>query len=199
MTSAPHLLFLAASTRPGSWNARLARTACTLADGRGARAEWVDLADYRMPLYEATIEERDGLPERARALKQKFRGADGFLVASPEYNSAYPALLKNTIDWLSRRETSDEPGLSAFRGKVAATVAASPGANGGLRGLAPLRLLLGNIGLHVVPPQLALKNAGDAFQEDGSLRDPANQAALEGVVDSLIGLAGALRTQGGSV
>jgi chromate reductase, NAD(P)H dehydrogenase (quinone) len=96
-------------------------------------------------------------------------------IASPEYNSSVTAALKNAIDWVSRADSDDEPMLSALAGKAAVICSASPGALGGLRGLVHLRSILGNIGITVLPDQLAVGSAYQSFAADGSLAD-AKQA-----------------------
>jgi NAD(P)H-dependent FMN reductase len=115
------------------------------------------------------------------------------LIASPEYNSAITAALKNAIDWVSRAETDDEPSLVAFRGKAAALMAASPGALGGLRGLATLRSILGNIGVHVLPEQVCISVAHEAFDEAGHLKDERKAKQVAGLAKSLVDLAARLR------
>lgn len=186
MSHQPRLLFFAGSIRSQSLNAQLVRLAASMARSRGADVTLVDLADYPMPLYNGDVEAADGLPETARALKALFHEHGGFFIASPEYNSSLSPLLKNTLDWVSRRETADEPALSAYSGKVAALGAASRGRLGGLRGLVPLRMMLANIGVHVVPAQLAVPNAGEAFDADGNLRDDTQTRSLGTVLDQLI-------------
>ena len=98
-------------------------------------------------------------------------GADGLLISTPEYNSSISAVLKNTIDWISRPESKDEPPLAAFKGKVASVMSASPGAMGGLQSLAHFRAILGNLGVFVLPNHLAVGKAHEAFKDDGSLKD----------------------------
>ena len=104
------------------------------------------------------------------------------LLACPEYDSSITAVLKNTIDWVSRPREG-EPPLAAFTGKVAALMSASPGALGGLRGLVHIRSILGNIGVTVLPNQIAVPKAMEAFDADGSLKD----ARLAGKVAGLSG------------
>ncbi len=110
----------------------------------------------------------------------------GFLIASPEYNSSLSPLLKNSLDWITRKENPVAGDLSAFTGKVAALVSASPGGLGGLRGLVPLRMMLGNIGVVVIANQQAISFADKAFDKDGKLIDPKQKEALRGVVKQLI-------------
>lgn len=104
--------------------------------------------------------------------------SDGFLIASPEYNSSISAVLKHAIDWASR-PAPGEPPLVAFRGKVATILAASPGTLGGLRGLVHLRAILGNVGVIVLPDQIAEPHAFEAFDADGLRKDPKQQADIE--------------------
>lgn len=195
MSSKPRILFLAGSIRAESFNRRLGRLACGMAEQGGAEAAWLDLADYPMPLYNGDLEQDQGVPDSALALKREFRAADGFFIAAPEYNSSVTPLLKNTLDWISRQSEPDEPPLSAYRGKVAGLASASPGGLGGLRGLVVLRMMLGNIGVHVVPSQLAVPGAAQAFDDEGRLADSGKSKALEGVVSELIDTA--TRIKGG--
>ena len=92
------------------------------------------------------------------------------LIASPEYNSSVSPVLKNTIDWVSRPTEGEKP-LECFAGKVAGLVAASPGGLGGLRGLVHIRAILQNIQVIVVPNQMAVPKAHEAFDENGNLVD----------------------------
>jgi NAD(P)H-dependent FMN reductase len=123
------------------------------------------------------LEMAEGMPKQSRAFKELLIEHDGFLIASPEYNSAFSPLLKNAIDWASRRE-GDELPLLAFRGKVAVIMAASPGALGGLRGLVFLRMLLANIGITVLPDQQTVAHADKAFHAEGYLLDEVKQDAV---------------------
>ncbi|MHB0776619.1 NADPH-dependent FMN reductase [Halomonas sp. WWR20] len=193
MSIRPHLLCFAGSARQASFNKHLARCAAPLLERHGAEVTLIDLADYPMPLYDGDLEESDGLPESAQRLKALFRECDGFLIAAPEYNSSLAPLLKNTLDWISRKERSDEPALVAFRGKVAALCAASPGGFGGLRGLVPLRMMLGNIGVHVLPQQLAVSHAGSAFSETDELTDPQQAHTLDTLAAELVRVSRSLR------
>ncbi|MEX0374402.1 NADPH-dependent FMN reductase [Spiribacter pallidus] len=193
MTDTPSLTFLAGSAREDSVHKKIARVAAARATAAGASATFIDLRDYPMPLYDGDLEAREGLPAAALELKALFRASDGFFIASPEYNSSFSPLLKNTIDWVSRRATPDEPPRVAYQGKVAAIAAGSGGGLGGMRGLVALRMLLGNIGVHVVPQQLAIAGAPAVFDDHGQLTDTNQMQALEGVVGQLVSTASALK------
>ncbi len=180
------ILAFAGSARKDSYNKKLVKIAAAGADDAGAAVTVIDLADFPMPIYNQDIEDSSGMPEHGRRFKQLLIDHDGFLIASPEYNSAFSPLLKNAIDWASRSESKDEPGLLAYKGKVAALMAASPGALGGLRGLVFLRMLLGNIGVIVLPQQRAISQAFKAFDDDGNLVDNKEQKAIQGLGVDLV-------------
>lgn len=183
--SAPKILALAGSTRTASFNKQLVRFAAEAARAAGAEVTVVDLRDYPLPLFDGDLEDHEGLPENAKKLKALFREHDGLLIASPEYNSSITAVLKNTLDWVSRGETDDEPALVAYRGKAAALLSSSPGALGGLRGLVHLRAILGNIGVIVLPDQAAVPKAHEAFDAGGRLKDERTVRQVTGVAQGL--------------
>ena len=178
MAYAPKILAFAGSTRTDSFNKKLVRIAVSGARQAGAEVTHINLRDYTLPLYDGDIEQRDGLPANARTLKDLFLAHQGLLIAAPEYNSSISAVLKNAIDWVSR-PVPGEPPLGCFIDKVAALMSASTGALGGLRGLVTVRSILGNIRVIVLPDQVAVAKAHEAFNPDGSLKDPKQQAAVE--------------------
>jgi NAD(P)H-dependent FMN reductase len=182
----PTILAFAGSTRTASYNKQLARAAADLARAAGALVTLIDLRDYPLPLFDEDLEAAEGLPENAKKLKALLREHQGILIAAPEYNSSITAVLKNAIDWASRTETDDEPPLSAFKGKTAALLSASPGALGGLRGLVHLRAILGNIGVLVLPEQAAVGTAHEAFDEAGALKNERTAKQVTGVVNALV-------------
>lgn len=188
------ILAFAGSTRTDSWNKKLIRLAADAARAAGAEVTLIDLRDLPLPLYDGDLEASSGLPESAKKLKKLMIEHDGFLISSPEYNSSISGVLKNAIDWASRKETPDEPGLVAFAGKTAAIVSASPGALGGLRGLVHLRSILGNIQVLVIPDQFALVKANEAFDVDGRLKDSNQQKTVERIARTLAATTAKLKT-----
>jgi len=182
----PKILALAGSTRTGSFNKKLIHLAAEAARSAGAEVTLVDLRDFQLPLFDGDLEDAEGLPENAKKLKALMREHDGFMIASPEYNSSISGVLKNSIDWASRAETDDEPPLVAFRGKTAALMSASPGALGGLRGLVTLRSILGNIGIIVLPDQVAIPKAYEAFDDTGKLKEDRVAKQVTGVAAGLV-------------
>ena len=176
----PRVLAFAGSSRRDSYNAQLIEVAAAGARSAGAEVTVINLASYELPLFNEDLEAAEGAPVNATRLKELFFEHDGLLIASPEYNSSISPLLKNTIDWVSRA-AEGEGSLAAYQGKVAAIMAASPGALGGLRGLVHVRSILSSIGVLVVPDQIAIPRAFEAFGEDGRLRDERQQAKVEAI------------------
>ena len=165
------ILAFAGSTRHDSWNQKLVQAAAAAARRAGAEVTLLDLKDYPLPLYNGDLEAKEGLPEPAQRLKSLFKAHDGLLIAGPEYNSSVSPLLKNTLDWISR-EWHGESGLVPYQNKVAAIMAASPGALGGMRMLPHLRQILNTLGVLVLPSQLSVPKVTEAFTQDGSLKSP---------------------------
>jgi len=175
---APRILAFAGSTRTASYNKQLVRVAVEGARKAGAEVTLIDLRDLPLPLFDEDLEQQGGLPENAKRFKQLLKDHQGLLIASPEYNSSISAVLKNAIDWASRAEPGEKP-LQCFDGKVCGLMAASPGSLGGLRGLVTVRSILGNIRVLVLPDQIAVPAAHQAFDESGALVDAKRAAAVE--------------------
>lgn len=176
----PKILAFAGSIRRDSWNRKLIRVAVDATRAAGGDVTLLDLADYPLPLYDGDLEASEGLPDNALRLKALFKDHDAFLIASPEYNSSIPPLLKNAIDWVSR-EWQGESGLAPYQDKVAALLAASPGQFGGMRMLPHLRQVLNTLGVLVLPGQFSLAHADKGFDDaDGTpmLKSPARLHAL---------------------
>ena len=191
MSQPSKILAFAGSTRTDSFNKKLVRIAAEGARQAGASVTVLDLKDFPLPLFDQDLEAAEGQPEYARKLKELFIQHQGLLIASPEYNSSVTPVLKNAIDWVSR-SLPGEPALAAFQGKVASLVSASPGALGGLRGLVHLRSILGNIGVIVLPQQIAVPKAHEAFAADGTLKDAKMQASVMALGQALANTAGKL-------
>lgn len=191
----PRLIAFSGSDRSGSKNTQVLMVAVSAARSSGADVEQIRLSDYRLPLYDGDVEVRDGLPEGCVKLKALFKGADGFLIASPEYNSGYTPLLKNAIDWVSRPMDGEKP-LEAFSGKVAGLVAASPGWRAGMRGLFQIREVLSNINMVVVPALGTVSSFNENMTDGGEIVHEAQRKLVEEVGRSTAALAGKLAVGG---
>ena len=164
------LLAFSGSLRNNSYNQAIVVCAAQGAEAAGAKVTIVHLADYIAPLFSEDLEAHSGMPESARQFKTLLTEHDGFIIANPEYNSAFSAALKNAFDWASRMDEGETP-LAPFKGKTATLMAASPGALGGLRGLASLRTLLSNLGMLVHPTQQAIAKVHTLVDEQGVVTD----------------------------
>lgn len=180
------LVAFAGSARKESLNRKLLANAVKAAEAAGAEVTVVDLGLLDLPLYDQDMEAEAGFPQAALDLKKTMRESDGFLIASPEHNSSYSALLKNTIDWTSRSSGADDPGLSSYNGKYAAIMATSPGALGGLRGLFALRELLQNINVTVLSGMQAVGGGMQAFDDNGDLKDEKTAGNIKNLATSLV-------------
>ena len=182
------VLVFAGSTRSASFNRKLAREVADMTRARGAEVTHLELGDYDVPMYNADLEAR-GTPADVMKLKQLFWEHPAWIVCTPEYNASYPALVKNTLDWLSSPVKSDPVWNDDFRfsrGKVVGVLSASPGALGGLRSQSHLIPLLLNLHCWVAPQTYALSRAGDAFDEQGRLKDESARKRAGSVIDQVL-------------
>ena len=181
----PKILAFSGSSRAKSFNQQLVENAARAAEEAGADVHLINLGDFPMPIMNQDLERKEGQPENGTRLKELFIESDGLLIASPEYNSSITPLLKNAIDWVSRKVGDEEP-LVAYRGKVVALLSASPGRLGGLRSLAHVRAVLGHLGAIVLPKQHAVSSAGDAFDDDRKLVNENDVKRVREVVSELV-------------
>jgi NAD(P)H-dependent FMN reductase len=169
---APKILVLPGSTRSGSHNVKLAALAAkelTLIDADVTR---ISLADYPLPIYDGDLEANSDPPANAVKLKQMIMAHQGVFIASPEYSASVTPLLKNAIDWVSRVRERGDPLYAAFKNRVFAISAASPTNTGGLRSLMALRQILElGCGALVIPEQVAVQNAEQAFDDMDNIVD----------------------------
>jgi NAD(P)H-dependent FMN reductase len=180
------LLFLAGSARDGSLNKRLARLGADIAHANGLQATFADIGDYPMPLYDGDLETRDGPPENAFKLKSLMELHQGIFIAAPEYNASITPLLKNTLDWVSRVRLEGEVPSQVYRTRVFALGGASPGNFGSVRGLPHVRQVLEvGLGALVLPDQILIAKADQAFDEHGHLKDKALMELYKSVIQRL--------------
>jgi len=188
--SAPKILVLPGSTRAGSHNARLAALAAKELALIDADVTRISLADYPLPLYDGDLDRQSGQPENALKLKRMIMAHRGVFISSPEYSGSVTPVLKNAIDWVSRVRDRGEPTYAAFKGRIFAISAASPGPAGGLRSLIALRQILElGCGALVIPEQVSIPSAELAFDEMDNIVDPATAQLLRAQLARLVGLA----------
>ena len=180
------ILVIPGSLRTGSLNARLAATAAYELAQAGAEVTRISLADFPLPIFDGDLQNKSGVPKNAVNLKRMIGVHHGVLIVTPEYNSSVPPLVKNTIDWVSRVQDAHETRGQVFRERAFAIAAASESRLGGTRSLAALRLILTACHATVIPNQLALSFAGEAYDDMDRLKHPADIEALNALVRQLI-------------
>ena len=184
--SALKILVIPGSLRTGSLNARLAAVAARELAITGAEVTRISLSDFPLPIYDGDLQAKSGVPKHAVNLKRMLGAHHGVLIVTPEYNSSVPALVKNTIDWISRVQDPHETRGQVFRERAFAIAAASESRLGGTRSLAALRLILTACHATVIPNQLALSFASQAYDDMDRLKHPADSEALNALVRQLI-------------
>ena len=184
--SALKILVIPGSMRTGSHNARLAAAASYQFAQAGAEVTRISLSDFPLPIYDGDLQTRSGVPKHAINLKRMIGAHHGVLIVTPEHNSSVPALVKNTIDWVSRVQDMHETRGQVFRERVFAIASASGGRLGGARALSALRLILSACHATVIANQFALSFANEAYDEMDHLKNSADSDALKALVRQLI-------------
>jgi chromate reductase len=169
------ILILAGSTRKASLNAALGRRIATLVASDDTDARFIDLSEFDMPIYNFDFEEAAGQPAAAVALHDLIKSAHAVVFVSPEYTGGPTPVLKNAIDWVSR--VSKRP----LEGKRVGLVSATPGASGGVTGLAGMRLILTNMRANLAEADLAVGSARARLES----HDPDLDAEITEFVDML--------------
>jgi NAD(P)H-dependent FMN reductase len=180
------ILVIPGSLRTGSLNAKLAAAVAHELALAGAEVSRLSLGDFPLPIYDGDLQGKSGVPKHAVNLKRMMSAHHGVLIVTPEYNASVPPLVKNAIDWVSRVQDPQEARGQVFRGRAFAIAAASEGRLGGARSLAALRLILSACHALVIPSQLALAFASQAYNDSDRLKHPADIEALGALVRQLI-------------
>jgi len=187
--STPKILIIPGSLRTGSHNVRLAALAAkelTLAEAAVTR---ISLEDYPLPLFDADLASA-AMPQAAVRLKQMIMAHQGVFITSPEYSASVTPLLKNAIDWVSRVREAGEPTYAAFKNRVFAIGSATNSGSGGVRSLMALRQILElGCGALVIPEQVPVPRAAEAFDDSDNLKDEAVAAAMKTMARRLVELA----------
>lgn len=180
------ILGVAGSLRAESWNKKLLAAAAKLLP-EGAVMTTFDLAE--IPLYNEDVRAK-GYPESVAAFRAAIAACDALVIATPEYNYSIPGVLKNALDWASR------PPSPPFAGKVAATLGASPGMHGTVRGQNHLKEVLRGLGCIVQPrPEVYVGNAPERFNAEGELSNEDTAKFVRELMANTVSLARKLRAE----
>jgi chromate reductase len=156
---------LSGSLRIDSYNRKALAIAMSIARVAGADVSEIDLKTMNLPIYDGDIE-KDGFPQSVEKIRSMVKEANLVLFATAEYNHSISGALKNAIDWLSTG------GENVLDGKFAVIFGASTGLYGTLRAQIHLRQILGALNMILLPqPQVFIRTAREAFDENGLLKD----------------------------
>ena len=165
-----NILMVDGSGREGSYNRKLLNVFAALVHARLPTAvlTTVSPASHPVPNLIPGTQYPDGTASVCEDLRAKALAADAFVIASPEYNGGPTGGLKNLCDWMSYPSPAAPEG-NPFEMKPTVLLSASPGSLGGIKGLQVLRLILGHLRALILPEQVALAQADEAFDESGGL------------------------------
>jgi chromate reductase len=184
------ILVFAGSIRSGALSGKLAAAAAKEIALLDTDVTTLSLADYPLPIYDGDFEAEKGIPENATRLAKTIIANHGVFIATPEYNHSLPALLKNTIDWISRIKHT---GTMPYRHKIYAMGGTSDGRFGGARALIELRKVIAtSLGGLVIPSRIEVPIAQHAFNDAGELIEEINARMLKTVCRQLVEFAGRL-------
>lgn len=160
MTDTPaKIALICGSLRKDSINLRLLKALQKKLKAAGAKASYVNLETFDLPLYHGDLDTPAGVKKLIRRLKS----FDGVVVVTPEYNGSLPPVLKNAIDWTSTVETGH------ISGPVYGIASCSPGPMSGIMAMRELQFLLMRLGAELVPKQVGCGFGETAFDAKGNL------------------------------
>lgn len=174
-----NILGIVGSLRKASYNHAALKAAQGLLPA-GAVLNLIEL--HGLPVFNQ--DEEMAPPTAVLEFKRRILTADAILFATPEYNYSVPGALKNAIDWASRPF-----GNSAWTGKPAALMGASPGNLGTARAQYHLRQILVSFGMPVVSqPEVMISKAAEHFDPDGKLIDTPTRERIQKLLIALVQL-----------
>lgn len=164
---------LAASVSKTSVNKKLIALTATFLRDMGQEVDHAQFEEFPLPLYDANMQEQEGIPQIAEKFVKRLHSADKVVFSSPEYNGSLPGTFKNLIDWVSRIQPMpwDEQDILLL--------SASPSIYGGMRGLMALKQPFHVCGAYIFPKVFCLSKANEAFDTQGKLNDPKKSESLK--------------------
>ena len=157
-----HVVGLCGSLRKGSTTHAALRIALAGAKEAGAEVELIDLSEYKLIFYGEVAEESEYPPDVFK-LKKKVQRAHGILLGTPEYHGSFSGVLKNALDLMWFEE---------FENKVVGLIGVSGGRMGAGNALSMLRTVGATLRALVIPTDVSIARATEAFDENGNLHDP---------------------------
>jgi NAD(P)H-dependent FMN reductase len=165
------------STRRNRESVKVARFALnSLQAIGGVETELLDLQELNFPIMEERLRMRDDPPAGLADFSAKIARADAVVIVTPEYNSGYPGVLKNALDYL----------YAEYKRKPFGIITVSAGGFGGILCLASLRQVVLALGGVPIPASLPVSKVQESFSADGKPADPAFQKRAQAFFDELM-------------
>ncbi len=159
--SAPFIIGIGGTTRPGSSSEQALQVALAHARKLGAETKLFGGAELQMPMYDpATANEN----EAARVFIEACRRADGVIMASPCYHGAVSGLVKNALDYT---EEMNKDARVYFDGRAIGSIGLGYGWQGPGTVLAQLRAIGHALRGWNVPLGVAVNSAVVKFTAEG--------------------------------
>jgi chromate reductase, NAD(P)H dehydrogenase (quinone) len=154
---------IAGSVRAASWARSLLRASATRLPDNVGLVVWEGLE--AVPPFNEDLESGP-VPPAVADLRQVIQSSHALLIATPEYNTSIPGVLKNALDWASRPY-----GSSVLKCKPVAAIGTSPLPTGGASALSDLQRVLAGIGADVVEADLSVPLVYNRFDAQGRISD----------------------------
>ena len=180
------VISLCGSLRAGSTTEHALSVALSAAAAAGADVEAVVLRDLDLPWCDGRSDEASYGGDAAR-LRALVDGADALLIGSPEYHGSLTGALKNTLDLL---------GPDQLRDKMVGLLATARGEAGAMNTLNHLRHVCRWMQAWVLPNQVSIPRAQEAFAADGSVARDGLERELQALGTELVRYASLLRGSG---
>ncbi len=175
MESTRDVAVIVGSLRKDSINRKVANALAGLAPA-SLKLSIIEIG--QLPIYNQDGDENP--PAAWTQFRERIRSADAVLFVTPEHNRSVPAALKNAIDIGSRPY-----GKSAWTGKPAAVVSASPGAIGGFGANHHLRQSLVFLNVPAMPqPEAYIGGADKLFDGNGKPVNDGTRKFLQGFMQA---------------
>lgn len=162
------------SLRTDSYSALALQQAIERVRALGAEAEILDLREMTLPFCDGGSEYPD-YPD-VEVLRDKVKAADGLILATPEYHGSVSGVLKNALDLMSFEHLS---------GKVTGSISVLGGQSNS-NALNDLRIIVRWVHGWVIPEQIAVGQAWQAFDSEGKLKDDKLSQRFDAFAQSLV-------------
>jgi len=177
------ILTLSGSLRPASTTGRALQVAAEAASAAGAEVSGVELGNLDLPFCDGRADEST-YGGHTPDFRAQVAAADGLLIGSPNYHGSFSGVLKNALDLL---------GPDALRDKLVGLVVTARGDAGAMNTLNHLRHVCRWMNAWVIPAEVSIPRAQDAFDGSGAVQRDGLEAQLQTLGSELVRYVGLLR------